>query len=262
MANRSAIPSRFSGSRPAGAALILFCVASAPILAEADTAFFVRGEYRLARGDEGFRLVAADGTESPVPGEWLEPPEALAADEHAYVTSLAWELEITSFPVGGGLVGLHLSSYAIQSEGSAGAAAGRDLFLALDPDSGRLRRGLDLGESKGRVRLGGCVAAWFRRVRVGDVDCDRRLDLAVTDERISCEVPADGSGLARAILSLGPLRWHRWDGEAWTATPELDGALPCAGLRPLPLLGIVRSPIDMVLDHAEGRPPLLPEPTP
>ncbi|MEZ5331852.1 MAG: hypothetical protein R2991_07310 [Thermoanaerobaculia bacterium] len=219
--------------------------------------FFDGERFRLEERSDAHHLVSADGLDVVVPREWLFPAEAVAAEEETYVTSLAWDETVTSFPIGGERVGLHLSSYAIAEGGSAAAAAGRDLYLLLDPASGALFRGLDLGESKGRVRVGGCFAAWFRRVFVGDVDCDRRLDLAVVEERISCvpvEEPMVGAEpeqlvtLERPVLARSALQWHRAEGEAWVRAERLDGRLPCMGLLELPLQGIVKSPVDFVLE--------------
>jgi hypothetical protein len=216
--------------------------------------------FRLRRSEDGYRLESADGGGLAVPADWLAPPEAVAADEYAYVSSLAWEEEVTAFPIGRGRLALHLSSYAIQQEGSAQAASGRDLVLILDPREGTLHRGLDLGDAKGRVRFGGCFFAFFHRLAVGDVDCDQLLDLAVTEERIDCVAEEEG-GIERPVHRVGPLRWHVQDGDAWALRPELDGRLPCAGLQDVPLLGIELGPVELILRSYSQRPPLLPPPS-
>ncbi len=216
--------------------------------------------FRLLRGDDGWRLESADGLRVAVPAEWLAPPEAVAADEHAYVSSLAWEEEVTAFAAGGGRLALHLSSYAIQEQGSAAAASGRDLVLLLDPRDGTLHRGLDLGDAKGRVRLGGCFMAFSHRLEVGDVGCDRLLDLAVTEERIDC-VEEEPGGIDHPVHRVGPRRWYLQEGDAWVPRPELDGRLPCAGLQEVPLVGLDFGPVEYVLRLYAGRPPLLPPPS-
>jgi hypothetical protein len=212
--------------------------------------------YRLRRTEDGYRLELPDGESLAVPVRWLAPPEVLEAEEETYVTSLAWEEEVTAFPIGAGRLGLHLSSYAIQQGGSAAAAEGRDQFLILDPQSRELFQGLDLGGSKGRVRFAGCFSAYFHRIAVGDVDCDRLLDLAVTEERIRCM--ADENGMDWPVYEVGPMRWYLQRGNGWMPQEELDGRLPCAGLQDVPLLGIVLSPVDFVLQRYAGRAPLLP----
>lgn len=223
---------------------------------------FDQSSYRLVRDSNGYRLEGPDGSGVEVPREWLAPPEIAAREENHYVTSLAWDETVTAFPIGYGRTGLHLSSYAIQSEGSASAAAGRDLFLILssstDIDSGRLVRGLDLGETKGRVRIGGCFSAYFQRLFAGDIDCDRRLDLAAMEERIHCD--GDLEGPAEQIYTVGPLQWYLQEGDAWTSRPELDGRFPCGGLQQVPLIGLVQGPVEMLLDWSAMRDPLLPLP--
>ena len=218
--------------------------------------------FRLHRGEDGWRLEDRDGASVPVPTEWLEPPEAVESAKHSYVTSLRWDEQVTAFPIGAGRLALHLSSYAIQEQGSARAAAGRDLLLILEPSANQegeatggpavesppseLHRGLDLGESKGRVRFAGCFSAHFHRLAVGDVDCDRLLDVAVMEERIDCEA-GETDGLYRPVYRVGPLRWHIQRGDAWSAKPALDGRLPCRGLQALPLVDLAFGPVEMVL---------------
>jgi hypothetical protein len=249
-------------------ALLLVAPEPAPAAAAETTAArpqsawtgFDSERFRLRRGDDGWWLESADGLRVTVPAEWLAPPEAVAADEEAYVSSLAWEEEVTAFAAGGGRLALHLSSYAIQQEGSAAAASGRDLVLLYDPAAGILHRGLDLAESKGRVRLGGCFLAFSDRLEVGDVGCDRLLDLAVTEERIDC-VEEEPGGIDQPVHRVGPRRWYLQEGDAWVPRPELDGRLPCAGLQQMPLVGIDFGPVDFVLRLYAGRPPLLPPPS-
>ena len=232
-------------------------VLAAPAVAVGpDDDFFTVAAYRLLHDDGGYRLRPTAGPDLAVPTAWLEPPEVVAADEETYVSALEWAPEVTSFAIGEGRIGLHLSSYAIQEEGSAQAAAGRDLYLILEPRTGALRRGLDLGDSKGRVRLGGCFAAWFQRVYVGDVDCDGVLDLATVEERIHCALADDQTAIEWPVYTRGPLRWHHAEEGGWVARPDLDGRLPCRGLRQAPLTGISKGPVDFILERYAGQSPL------
>ena len=77
----------------------------------------------------------------PIPRDWLVLPEKAKAEEYNYVSSFLYRSQVTSFPIGNGKIGLQLSSYSIQAEGSAQAAAGRDIFVTLDPGSSTVFNG-------------------------------------------------------------------------------------------------------------------------
>ena len=189
-----------------------------------------------------------------MPRAWLKPAAALAEEENTYVSSLEWGRPVTAFALGDGRVGLHLSSYTIASEGSAMAAAGRDLFLIHDPGAKRLLLGLDLGETKGRVRVDGCFSAWYHRFQLGDVDCDGRLDLGVVEERIDCNDDENEEETPYLVPSLriGELRWFVLGDEGWRERPGLAGRLACFGMRAFPPLGVAQSPVDWVLGMTEA----------
>lgn len=221
---------------------------------------FDAASYELVEDATGYRLTGGGREPIAVPREWLEPEAARKQDEEAYVSSLEWGRGVTAFALGDGRVGLHLSSYAIATEGSAQAAAGRDLFLIHNPATNRLGPGLDLGETKGRVRVGGCFAAWYHRLQLGDVDCDGRLDLGVVEERIDC--PGDGDDAETRLLGpfrrTGELQWFVLGEEAWRESPTLAGRLPCFGMREFPPLGVAQNPVDWVLGMTKLRAAVLP----
>ena len=216
------------------------------------------GESRMDLATDRFRLAERDGEfhllddrlrmPIPIPREWLIPGGELAEAQQRYVAGFDYEEAIHSFPIGNGLLGLHLSSYEIQESGSAGAAEGRDVFLILDPDRRRLRLGLALPSSKWRVRVGGCYAAQHTRFQVGDVDCDRRLDLAAEVTRIACVPDPQGGGFD-AFYRREPLSWYLQTDDGWVHHPSYDERLPCGGLEELPLVGLVRDPVSYVSDR-------------
>ncbi len=232
------------------------------VLAANPDPFFDHERYRLIREDGRYRLQSATGT-LEVPLGWLEPPAVVREDRESYVGSLDWDEQVTSFPIGAGRLGLHLSSYSIADGGSAQAAAGRDLFLILDPATGTLTRGLDPGLSKSRVNVGGCWEARFVHFAVGDVDCDRRLDLAVITETMTCELrhePSPDGGrdlLRRPHHRLGPRQWYLGTGQAWAHESAFDDRLPCAGMRAVPLIGLVKGPIEYLLERYDSGSPLI-----
>lgn len=187
----------------------------------------------------------------PVPRPWLVPPQEAEAEEGAFVSSFHYDTVVTAFSIDDRRVGLHLSSYQIQEEGSARAAAGRDVFLVFDREGRSLRPGgLDLGITKSRGRQMGCFAATFHAFFVGDVDGDGAADLGVRPERVACRPDAsrDESDLElplRPVYERSPLRWYTFTGDGWTYDGAHDGRVPPAR-RELPLLGLDMTPVDFV----------------
>src|SRR6266403_5648587 len=77
-----------------------------------------------------------------IPRAWLVlRKEEEEEESDAFVSSFHYNPEVQSFPIGDGRIGLHFSSYEIQSGGSAQAAAGRDVFLIFKPASLELTQG-------------------------------------------------------------------------------------------------------------------------
>ncbi len=242
---------------------VLLALATGPLSAQPAPDLwtgFDAASYELIKDKTGYRLVAPGREPIAVPRAWLEPEEVRKQEEETYVTALEWGRPVTAFALGDGRVGLHLASYTVAAEGSAQAAAGRDLFLIHDPGANRLRLGLDLGETKGRVRVDGCFAAWYHRIQLGDVDCDGRLDLGVVEERIDCtdDENEEETPYLVPFLRTGTLDWFVLGDEGWRARPGLAGRLPCFGMREFPPLGAALSPVDWVLGMTRLRSPLLP----
>jgi hypothetical protein len=72
----------------------------------------------------------------------LIPEKEREAERYNYVSSFSYNKTVTSFPIGDGMMALHISSYKDQEQGSARAGAGRDLFHIYDPESQTLAKGL------------------------------------------------------------------------------------------------------------------------
>lgn len=252
----------------AGAICSLGPLLLAPSLAAQDSWNGVdTSSYRLLIDEDGYRLARPGAAPLHVPTEWLEPPEARAQDEQTTTSSLAYVPEVTAFAIGGGRLGLHLASYDIQESGSMQAASGRDVFLILAPETGELLHAPPhLGVSRGRVRVGGCFSATFHHISLGDVDCDRYLDLGVVAEQVSCGLPPDAdSGPQEALYTKGPVRWHLQNRSGWSEDAAYENRLPCAGWVELPLLGLSSTPVDFVLGFRRRQAPLPsgePEPLP
>lgn len=69
-------------------------------------------------------------------------------------------------------------------------------------------------------------------------------------------VTAAASPLSRARSEARPLRWHRAEEGGRVARPDLDGRLPCRGLREAPLTGISKGPVDYILERYASQSPL------
>jgi hypothetical protein len=185
-----------------------------------------------------------------IPRDWLIPPQEEKDEESTYVSSFQYDKEVSAFPIGNGKAGLHLSSYAIQEQGSAQAAAGRDLFLIFDPTSLHLSRGgIERGITKERVRSEGCFEASAERYFVADIDGDGLTDIGVSKEELEC-VPTryqqqDLELIEGPVYKQVPVAWYVFRSGAWKLEPALSGKFP-ERYQELPLIGIDKTPVDFV----------------
>lgn len=180
-----------------------------------------------------------------VPRDWLIPPKEENAEEGNYVSSFSYGQEVTPFPLGDGDVGLHFSSYEMNQEGSAHAAAGRDVFLIYEPRRGGLGKArLALGITKGRLRAAGCWTAWMTYFIVADIDGDGLNDLGVVKEKIFCDDDAE-PGLSGPFYEQEPARWYLHGREGWKLDSQRSGVLPERHLE-LPPIGVALTPVDFV----------------
>ena len=98
----------------------------------------------------------------PIPRTWLISPQEERDEEEETVSSIRFDRQVASFPIGNGEIAVVLSSYDMMREGSMQAASGRDVFLIYDPTSKRLLPGrLNLGVTKGRSFGEGC---WYAQM--------------------------------------------------------------------------------------------------
>ncbi len=183
-----------------------------------------------------------------VPWTWLEG-DGERSDFEDYVSSINFDEKVTSFSVGPGMLGLHMSSYAIQESGSAQAAAGRDVFLVYDQGTRKLYDGrLYPGLSKHRFREAGCFSALSTRFMVSDIDGDGYADLGVMQESLRCDALKAGEADVGAgpFYEQAPLRWYVFRGRHWVYRADLDRRFARRGYRILPLIGQVKTPVDYV----------------
>lgn len=203
----------------------------------------------LRRGNFWLQLVANGKSQQiAIPRDWLIPPQEEKDDKLGYVSSFRYGKEVSSFPIGNGQMGLHVSSYEIQAEGSAQAAAGRDVFLIFDPRSSQaFRGGIERGVTKQRVRSQGCFAASAEKYILGDIDGDGLADIGVVKEELQClpKPDADVDTIAGPFYKQYPVEWYVFRGNGWKLETSLSGKFPEHYLE-LPLIGIERSPVDFV----------------
>lgn len=179
-----------------------------------------------------------------VPREWLVPAKEQADEESdAFVSSFHYNPQVQSFLIGDGRIGLHLSSYEIQSGGSAQASAGRDIFLLFNPESLELTQGgLRRGVTKARVRDRGCFAAKSERYLIADIDGDGSADIGVVSEELRCIEKSDG-WLVGPFYQDSPVVWYVLRASGWTPEPKFNGQMPIHYVE-LPLIGMACSPVD------------------
>lgn len=222
--------------------------------------------FRLVRDQQGYRLQYDVDKHLRVPQAWLMPPDELKEESLAYVSSFNYDEQVTAFPIGNGRIGLHVSSYEIQREGSAQAAAGRDIFLMIDPKTRRLHPGgILFGITKDRVRSMGCFFATFHRFVIGDINNDHLIDVGVIREKITCEEVYDPErevGLMKGpFYEQYPVRWYVFEWgrptyrqtDHWRYSPDFDGKHPLASSLELPLIGLAKSPVDFVKEVYRGK---------
>jgi hypothetical protein len=189
------------------------------------------------------------GKQISVPRDWLVPPDEEKGEEGNYVSSFLYGNQVTSFPIGNGKIGLQLSSYEIQKEGSAQAAAGRDVFLIFDPASSAVfRGGIERGITKERVRSQGCFAAKADNYYLADVNGDGLTDIGVAKEELECvqsEKRQDVDLIVGPFYRQNPVDWYVFRDHTWKLEPNFSGKFP-EHYQELPLIGIDRSPVDYV----------------
>jgi len=177
-----------------------------------------------------------------IPRAWLVPPDKYVDAD--YVSSVHYSTEVTSFPIGNGKFGLHLSSFDSQKEGSAVAAAGRDVFLIYDVKSSTLARGnLLLGITKQRLRDSGCLTAEMTYFLLADVNHDGLTDIGVIKESVFCG-PKDSEGIrGPQLYEQYPVRWYVYTAPGWIEDARYSGEIP-EKYSELPLVGIVLGTVD------------------
>lgn len=208
-------------------------------------------DFKLFQNQHDYCLQYGKNEQLLIPLAWLIPPDEVQEDEQRYVSSFHYDEPVTSFKIGDGRIGLHLSSYNIQKQGSAQAAAGRDVFLAFDPEKIKLHPGgLKLGVTKSRVRVMGCFSAMFHFFVIGDINSDGLIDIGVVKETLKCKWVNNIPVRSGPVYKQLPIRWYVYMGH-WKYEPGFDGKYPPKRHLKLPLINLVKSPIDFVKEKYE-----------
>jgi len=201
-----------------------------------------RGSNKLTfRAESGsFRLqISEDDSikQLAIPSNWLIGDEE---GEKGYVSSTNYDDTLTAFRIGSGLTGIQLSSYNIQKEGSAQAAAGRDVFLVYDDAVKQIYPGIiDLGITKQRVRSAGTFYAANYLFLLADINHDGFKDIGIIKEDLEFS-PDDH------IYNLHATEWYLFRNNQWIHEADNSGLLPARGLIKLPLIGLDKSPVDFI----------------
>lgn len=238
-------------------------------------AFFL-DQYCLVREGAHYYLHSDEGRILSIPSAWLTRTEKVEdpldeliekdrlelEEEDALVSSTNFDEAVTAFPIGDGRLGLHVSSYEIQKEGSAGAATGRDVFLVFDPQVKRLHPGgLLVGITKERARYMGLFIAVAHRFLLGDINDDGLMDIGVIREEIkpigpNRDIPSrveyKKDGIRWFVCTEGPrVSYGRRD--HWKYDPALDSKRPATEMVELPLIGITKTPVAFVEELSGGK---------
>jgi len=210
------------------------------------------GQFKLVSEPERFVLhvsLPERQAQIIIPRDWLIPPEEEKEEADHYVSSFHYDSQVTLFAIGNGQIGLHLSSYEVNDEGSAAAAAGRDVFLIYDPRKSVVLKGLmHLGISKQRVRTDGCPTAKAAHFLVADINGDDLTDLGAVSEELKCDREDDIS--PRPLYTQAPIHWyvfqpgtHPFGQPGWELDSSYAGKLP-KHYSELPLIGMTMGPVD------------------
>lgn len=205
--------------------------------------------YLLQSNEKDFAIF--DGNESlVVPREWLRPAKEEADEKYNIVPSFNYSEIVTAFPISSNFIGLHISSYDIQKEGSGSAALGRDVFLVLDTQNKLLSFGLNLGITKSRGRYVGCATALFHELEIADINEDGSMDIGVTKKEIKCIDEYDEEEeLDRVVSSekTHPKNWYIFSSNHWEYLESYGSAKSSDTFATkLPLIDLVIDPVSYV----------------
>jgi len=197
-------------------------------------------QLKLLSDSGRFRLQITEGdtlSQLSIPPDWLIPEEN---EEKGYVSGYNYDDTLTAFRIGGRLTGIQLSSYDIQKEGSAQAAAGRDVFLVYNGQENQLYPGIiNLGITKDRLRSAGTFYATNNIFLLADINCDGFKDIGIMKEDLQF------SPLNQSYIRYPP-EWYIFKNNRWIHEADSSGIFPLQKIIKLPLIGLSKSPVDFI----------------
>lgn len=213
-----------------------------------------RQRFRLYKDQSEFTVREGSGDSARfyiIPKSWLIFPDEEREDREYYVSSFNYDETIHSFNICESLIGLHISSYNIQKEGSAQAALGRDIFLVYDKSKGKFHPGLThLGITKERIRTQGNLLAKHINFVISDINRDGFRDIGVICEELNCRNVPPSLRQEEIRENVGyqryPIQWHIFNKNQWDYQAQLNGENHITNFINLPLINLVKSAVDFV----------------
>ncbi|MCP4134637.1 MAG: hypothetical protein GY754_26925 [bacterium] len=218
-------------------------------------------EFKLILNNKKYSLSILTNSKSKIlniPQKWLLwENKKDPIYENIFVSPTAFSEKITSFEIGENLIGLQLSSYNIQEDGSAQSAAGKDVFLIYNTVSKKIYNGnLNLGITKARYRSDGCFSAINHQFIIADMNNDKHMDIGVIKEELLCREFNDGDDnmiIDGPFYQQYPIHWYLYKNNRWVYAKTFDARFPIKRKYwELPILGIVKSPIDFLKEWNRG----------
>jgi len=171
-------------------------------------------------------------------------------DMEKYVSLNKFDQQVTAFKITSNIIGFHLSSYEVQKSGSSQTAVGQDIFLVHIISNQTTFKGIDnLGATKRRQRLPGCFSATHSGFLLSDMDNDGNIDIGIMKEELICKrlKNTEADVMEGPYYKQHPIRWYIFDKNGWVYYSMFDRRFPAMSYWELPLIGIMKSPIDYVM---------------
>ncbi len=154
---------------------------------------------------------------------------------------LNFDSTVTACPLGGNLVAIHLSSYAIGA-GSMSLSQGMDVFLALDTAQQKvLPNPLHFGISKERYKVMGQVQASYTHFLWGHFYREKYPCIGAYQERVFV-TNNDEDMPEGPFYEQTPIRWFVFNGSSWEETAKDPKRLPI--WEEWPMIGLKMSPVE------------------
>jgi hypothetical protein len=219
-------------------------------------------QFTLKQSKNKDRIVSMESREWELSPEWWSGSNEPAVLIE-FIPTTEFLSRVDNFPVGPGLVGLHLKSYKVRRDLPGMKGAGRDCFMVLNTQNGELEeRGLALGVTSFRLRVNGKIIAKDHRFFLGDVNLDGIADIGVIKEEVQwSKAPTTGREAGPRWDDWGgeapyyckyPVRWYVFRDMAWAPQKKYDGRIPWKGAWEFSRMGFRKSPVDFVKTIIQG----------